>query len=374
MNLFNLTIPRRLRFLTMLLSAALIISIIISWPLWGSAQFYPDDLLIPSLSILSPYSGLLAILSVLFLVVSLFHEKRRIFILCAILINILLVALDFNRLQPWFYIYNSMILLLVFYNGRVDNASHFTYIFICLQIIPAAVYIYNGIYQLNPIYLNNEIMDSLVGWENKLSSRQFQFLMKASLVLPFIQLICGVGLLIKPIRFIIIPLSILFHVLLLILLIPSDQNQNYAMWFMNLVFIMLVLFLFSGKTEARYFSYSILLQKPLFYLVVFAFCIHPFLKLNSQWQRQPDFLVRAGLSNEKKVSVSESEFLLLPDYVKYFCEYKNGAFEVKLGKWCRHELLSDPVSGKINIRKFNNSPALARSVVKDSEDVLSSLQ
>ena len=375
MNYLNLNIPRRLKLLTNITGLSLVISMLMSWPLWSADTFYPDDLVIPSLSVLSDYSAIFSVFSILLILISLVHERQRLFIFLAIICNVLLVLLDFNRMQPWFYIYNLMLFVLIFYNGRVDNSTHFTSIFICLQLIAVALYLYNGIGQLSILNLQNEITCSLSAWQSKLSGKQYQFLLNSGKVLPIVQLICGAGLLIKPIRFIVIPLSLLFHFSLLVFLFPFAQNHNYALWFMNFFFILNILVLFSGKTEARYFSNSILLQKPLFYLIILIFCAQPFLMQDREIKRVPGFLLRPGISSDKYVLVSELDYSMFPNYVKAFCRPKNGLVEVELGRWCRHELLSDPISSTVNVREINKSTSLANvPVVKESEDMLSSLR
>lgn len=374
MKILNLPIPRRLQYIRLSVCLALIISFLLSWNLWGVNAYYPDELLISSLQFLSPYSGFITVASILLILTSVFHKNHRLFIALALTLNILLVLLDYNRLQTWFYIYNSLLLVLLFYNGRVDNSTHYIFIFICLQIIPAAVYFFNGVSQLNPDFYSGELSSTLESLRNHSSERQFNYFMKAGRAIPFLLIFMGLGLLIRQTRFLAIPLSIVFHFVLLFLLFPGEKNSNAAVWLMNLVFCFLNIFLFSGTTQDRYFSNSILLQKPLFYLIFLSFFISPIMNYLNVWENAPKITFRTGLHPKKNPTINQEEFEQLPLYVRHFCMEKEGLYEIRMTDWCRHELRSDPVS-KGHLPSLNSTVKanISLGVVKDSEDELSSL-
>lgn len=374
MKFLNLSIPRRLQYIRISICLALFISFLLSWNLWSSSAYYPDQLLLPSLQFLSPFSGFITAASILSLLVSVLHKNHRLFIALAITLNILLVLLDYNRLQSWFFIYNALLFVLLFYNGRVDNSTHFIFIFICLQIIPASVYFFNGISQLNPNFYNSDLYSTLSSLHAHSSERQFTYFMKAGKVIPFILIFLSMALLFRPTRFLAIPLALIFHFLLLFLLFPSATNNNSAVWLMNLVFSVLTILLFAGNTQDRYFSNSILLQKPLFYLVLFSFFISPAFQYLHIWENAPKITFRNGLQSTTNPVINTDEYKQLPLYVRHFCKENGGAYEIQVSEWCRHELHSDPVaeglfSGKNEELKSN----IAAGVVKDSEDELSSL-
>ena len=65
--------------------------------------------------------------------------------------NLMLVLLDQNRLQPWFYLYNCFFLVLFFYNWRIDNINNYHSFFVILRLCISAVYVYSGLQKLNPL-------------------------------------------------------------------------------------------------------------------------------------------------------------------------------------------------------------------------------
>lgn len=374
MKFLNLSIPRRLQHIRISICLALLISFLLSWNLWSNNAYYPDQLLVPSLQFLSPFSGFITVASILSLLVSILHKNHRLFLLIALSLNILLVLLDYNRLQSWFFIYNALLFVLLFYNGRVDNSTHFIFIFICLQIIPASVYFFNGISQLNPNFYNTDLYSTLSTLHSQSSERQFAYFMKAGRIVPFVLIFLSLALLIRPTRFLAIPLALIFHFLLLFLLFPSETNSNAAIWLMNLTFSILTILLFAGNTQDRYFSNSILLQKPLFYLVFFCFFISPAFQFLNIWENAPKITFRNGHYPKSNPMLNEEQFKQLPLYVRHFCMKNEDRYEIRISDWCRHELRSDPVAEGIFLNKNEHSGAnIAIGDVKESEDELSSL-
>jgi hypothetical protein len=370
----KISIPRRLFYIRVCVSFGLIISFLLSLNLWGGERYFPDSPVFSNFFLKAPYDYFLVILSILFLLSSLFFEKSRLFIFLALTVNIFLVLFDLNRLQPWFYVYNAILFVLLFYNGRVDNTGKYTTIFIFIQLIIASVYIYNGINQLNPMFLSTDFYNVISPLNEIVSARQFDFFMKAGSAVPYFIIFIGLGLIIRPTRYLSISAAFIFHLILLILLFPTAKNSNYALWFMNFTFAFLDLFLFSGKTNERYFSFSLLFQKPLFYLVIFAFWIVPFLNFFNYWPNSPTTNFRYGKSNQKTISVSRHTFEHLPLYLKHFCVKDRDNYVLKVSDWCLDELRSEYMP-QASLKSFIESDKLSvtSADVKETEEELSSL-
>ncbi|MGZ3901650.1 MAG: hypothetical protein ACXVDC_15085 [Bacteroidia bacterium] len=249
---------------------------------------------------------------------------------------------DLNRLQPWFYVYNAILLVFLFYNGRVDDPNKFTSIFIFVQVIISSVYLYNGFNQLrNPLFIVSDFYDVILPLKEVLSQRQFLLALKIGQIAPYITMFVGLGMLVRPVKYLAISMGLIMHLFLFILLFPSVHNSNYALWFMNLVFGFMILFLFSGKTQQRYFSYSFLFQKPLFYILVAAFWIMPALNSFNYWPAALSFNFKSGSSVNENMSLSESAYNNLPLYIRAFCEKNNEGYVLKVRHWCSNELRSE---------------------------------
>jgi hypothetical protein len=285
-----------------------------------------------------------------------------------------MVLLDINRLQPWFYVYNAILFVLLFYNGRVDNAGKYTSIFIMTQLIVASVYIFNGLNQLNSYFLQTDYHTAILPLSGIFSARQFSFFMKCGYVVPYFIIFIGLGLIIKPLRYLSITIALVFHFVLLILMFPSVNNDNNALWLMNLIFSFLVLFMFSGKIRESYFSTSLLFQKPLFYMVLFGFWISPLLNYLNYGEKLPTTNFRFGKSEEQNLTITSATFEQLPLYVKHFCVKNNEGYKLKISDWCLHELKSE-YNYKTTLKPIlaNDIVQITSKDVKETEEELSSL-
>lgn len=374
MKSLNISIPNRLKTIRVVVTIALIVSFLLSFNLWVGNTIFPDAPAFDFFHLTPIADTILMFCSVVSLICSLFLYKHRLFLFFSISINIILVLSDLNRLQPWFYIYNAILIVLMFYNGRVDDSNKFTYIFITIQTILASIYLSNGLNQLNPNFLQSDFFDIISPLSYFSSERQFIFFMKAGRVVPFVIIFIGIGFLIRPMRYLSVPVSILFHLTLFILLFPTSKNSNYALWLMNLVFALLILLMFTGKTKERYFSPSILLQKPLFYSILFTFWIIPILNYANYWPKSPTTNFKYGNLQNREITISENTYHRLQHYLKHFCSKNNNNYSLKINEWCRHELRSEYLSHVAFHDIFKDEMQQITSTdVKDSEEELSSL-
>jgi hypothetical protein len=160
----------------------------------------------------------------------------------------------------------------------------------------------------------------------------------------------GVGLIISPIRYLAITLAILVHIALLILLFPV-AHYEYALWFANLPFAIILLLLFSGKTKQRYFSPTFLFQRPVFYVVMFLFVLMPFFNKSGYWPDYLSFNFKSGNNKKVIIKFSEKIYLDLPRYVKYYAKPVPGGFIMDYKDWSIRELRCACYPGSI---VFNN--------------------
>lgn len=341
MDGLTISIPQRLFLLRIVLILSLSVSVFLTPSLWAGYRYFPA---VPAVSlpvIPAPYDMLLIGAVLLFWMCSLFMKKQRLFIFIAFVASTYLALLDLNRLQPWFYIYNVMLLVFVFYSGRVDDPNKFTSIFIILQLMFASVYFYAGLSRFNASFANEVFPELIKPLSGMMSERQFLFFRKIGRLVPAVLMFMGLGFVISPIRYLSIALAVLVHVLLLIFLFPSPQNTNYALWFSNLVFLVMAILLFSGKTKQRYFSPTFLFKMPLFYVLTLLFLVAPAFNTVNRW---PDFLsfnFRSGNNNGAVLTLSPEAQQKLPYYLRSFC--KGDAQEGRLDyqAWASHELGAD---------------------------------
>ncbi|MBK7668729.1 MAG: hypothetical protein IPJ32_16190 [Sphingobacteriaceae bacterium] len=171
-----------------------------------------------------------------------------------------------------------------------------------------------------------------------MSDRQMITLNKTGYVIPFVEIFIGIGLLIKPIRFISIPLVVLLHVIILLLMGPFGNNYNSVVWPWNIMMIILALLLFSGKTNERFFSISHLFKQPVFYLVMLLFWILPAFNLAGKWETYLSFSLYSGNNHTGKILLTDSAYNRLPFYVRHYVRYQGENYFLYPKEWCLNEL------------------------------------
>jgi hypothetical protein len=336
----KISIPRRMILIRTTLILSLITFVFLSLNLWAGHREFPYTPIIILNFMSSSYDFIFIALVILFWLCSLFLKRQRLFIFLSFTISVFLILLDINRLQPLFYVYSSLLVIFVFYNGRVDDANKFTSIFIILQLIFASVYFYTGINQLNASFVDTVYTETIYPLKSIMSERQFLFFKKMGVISPYALLFIGLGLIISPLRYLAIILAIFIHVLLLIFLFPSAKNTNYAFWFSNVTSIILLVLLFSGKTKQRYFSPTFLFKKPLFYAITAVFLVMPAFNSTTMW---PDYLssnFKTANNNFATITLSKNAEDKLPTYLKHYCIPMDSSIIFDYQAWCANELNS----------------------------------
>lgn len=334
----QLNIFQRLKLIKVTVALGLLLSIVCSYNLWAGQRWYPVCPVFKGWYIAPPYDYILLGFEVVLIVLLIIADKTRLLIFLLLILNLAYCLLDQNRLQPWFFIYNSFLLILFFYNWRIDNVNNYNSFFIILQLCFCAVYVYSGLQKFNPGFINETYPWFIKPLEKFVSGRQMETLHKTGYVIPFIELFIGFGLLIKPLRFISIPLVILLHVIILLLMGPFGNNYNTVVWPWNIVMIILALLLFSGKTNERFFSVSHLFKMPVFYLVMILFWVLPAFNLVGKWETYLSFSLYSGNNHNARILLSDEAYNRLPFYVRHYVHHQGGQYILYPKDWCLSEL------------------------------------
>jgi len=342
-EIFQISIPRRMAHVRTTLVISLVVSLVLSYKLWFSDRLFPYAPVLSFGEWTERIEGLYFTLIIFFWIASLLLKWQRFFILLSLLVAVWFVLLDINRLQPWFYYYNALLAVFVFYNGRVDDPNKYTSFFIILQLIMASLYFYSGISQLNASFVFNEFTDLISPIRAMVSERQFHLIVKSGYAVPYVLMFIGIGLIVAPVRYLAISLAILLHLTLFILMFPSQKHPNYALWFSNFTFITVLFFLFTGKTKQRYFSPTFLLQRPFFYIVIILFVVMPAFNQRNIW---PDFLsanFRSGSTQKVQITTSAAVVSKIPVHQVQYFNLADGKYILNYEKWCLTELGADCV-------------------------------
>ncbi|MEI6019961.1 MAG: hypothetical protein WCR21_02440 [Bacteroidota bacterium] len=336
----QLSIPKRMAFIKNILTVSLLVSVLSSLHLWCGERSFPHSQVWAWFYLTEWGEISLLLVYCLLLIASMFLRKQRLILFLSLLVASIFVLTDLNRLQPWFFLYNAMLTTFVFYNGRVDDSNKFTSYFIILQLIFASVYFFAGLNRFNSFFIQEEFTYTIAPLQSILSERHYLFFVRIGVSIPYLMVFIGLGLVITYIRYLAFALVVLFHLLLFFLMTPAFGNYNYPLWISQLVFILVALFLFSGKTKQRYFSPSFLMNVPLFYAVVIVFLILPFFTKLGTW---PPYLT-GDFKNYKceqhLIKLSHKVYDRIPNYEKSFCKESTDCFLLDYNAWCLHELNS----------------------------------
>jgi hypothetical protein len=336
MDGLQIAIPRRMTYVRITVVCSMILSVLLSLQLWCGERYFPRTPVVADAMIPVSYEIALVILMLIFLTGSMFFTFHRLLLFLALAAGATLIYFDVNRLQPWFYIYGLMLTVFIFYNGRVDDSNRFTSYFIMLQVIFASGYFFCGLNQLNCAFIETEYSRIISPLTTLMSPRQFAFFVRMGVIVPYFFIFIGIGLTVSVTRYLAITIAIIVHVALLIFLSPS-QNPDYAMWFSHFSFLVILLLLFSGKTKQRYFSPTLLLQRPLFYLVFVLCVVMPFFNRGG-W---PDFLsfnFHSGNNRKAEIVTSDRAYAYLPTEVGMYIKPSRGKYILNYEHWCLEEL------------------------------------
>lgn len=334
----QLKIFTRLKLIKSVLALGLLFSILFSHNLWAGQRWFPTCSMIQDFYVAPPYDYILFGLEIVLLLLLLIAPQTRLYIFLVLVLHIVWILLDQNRLQPWFYIYSIMLLVLFFYNWRIDNVNNYYSFFIILQVCLAAVYVYSGLQKFNPAFIQETYPWFIKPLQAVFSERQMISLNKTGYVIPFYEIALGLMLLTKPIRYIAIPMAICLHLAIVILMGPLGNNYNSVVWPWNIFMILLVILLFSGKTTERYFAISHLFKLPVFYLVLVLFWIMPAFNLFNKWETYLSFSLYSGNNHDGKIILSNKAYENLPLYIKHYVKRESDIYILYPKRWCLEEL------------------------------------
>lgn len=313
-------------------------SVLLSLNLWAGQRWFPK---VPAIDgfygLNAPYDFIS--LGVLFILAFIcFFNTGRKPVWCLLLFCAYLCFEDQNRLQPWFFNYAFILLILQFYRQRMDQPNNFISVFICLQLLVALIYIFSGIQKLNAFFTEDTFVWMVEPLKNILNTKQMGLLYKFGKLVPYIELLTGIGLLFRPLRFIALPLVILMHVFILLMLGPVGRSFNYVIWPWNLVMIALCLLLYSNVKQERFFDVSFLFKHLSFYLVVLVMLVLPVFSLVNKYDSYLSSSLYSGNTHGCKLILSDQAYRKLPLYLRAFTVKNSDYNQLYIKQWAMAEL------------------------------------
>ncbi len=331
-------LTQRLQFIKFTVLIGLFISILLSHNLWVGDRWFPKTTFIDDyFGMPAPYDYIHLLVLIALLFFSFIYQKKAPSILL-VLFCVYLCFDDQNRLQPWFYNYLLILFILLFYKNRVDESNNYTTVFISLQLLVALIYIYSGIQKMNASFVPDTFEWMVSSFDTILSKRQLNLITKFGYAVPYFEIIIGVGLLIKPLRFIIIPMVIVMHLFILIMLGPTGKDYNMIIWPWNIIMIVLVLLLFANVKQERFFDISFLFKGLSFYIVITLMLIFPIFSLKNQYDSYLSSSLYSSNLNDCQLILSNKAYNNLPYYIRRFVTKEDNQNILYVKKWAIDEL------------------------------------
>ena len=331
-------IPQRLELIKLTVLIGIFISVALSFNLWAGQRWFPKSPLFTDfISIPAPYDYInLGVL--LFLVVIAFISTSKTPSVLLILFSIYLCVDDQNRLQPWFFNYMLILVVLLFYKQRVDEPNNYTMVFISLQVLVALVYIFSGLQKMNSHFITHTYSWMISPLHYILNTRQMQLAIHFGKIVPYLELAIGIGLLIKPMRYIILPMVITMHIFILLMLGPFGNSYNHVVWPWNILMIILNLLLFANVERERFFDIAILFKGLCFYLVITLMLIFPFFSFQNKYDSYLSSSLYSGNTHDCKLILSDKAYKELPYYIQNFVTTNPNYNILNIKKWALTEL------------------------------------
>lgn len=267
----------------------LLIGLLLSLPLWVGDRIIP---LVPVVDLAVPESISIVLFLLLLgnLLWALISSRPQLSLLLAFLLLGLLVLLDQNRLQPWVYQYGAILLLLSSYSWKPQFVTEQERVLNVLRLMAAGIYFYSGLQKVNPVF-----MFSVMPWmlEPFVSEEYFTLSMFVGLVVPFIEMFIGIGLLFKSTR--LKALIGVFAMLIFVLLClgPVGHNWNYVVWPWNIAFALLAFILF-WRCDKSIFQILSVPKTVSSLSLVALFMFFPILFFFGKWDGYPSFSLYSG--------------------------------------------------------------------------------
>lgn len=317
----------RIFWLKIIIAGGFITGLLLSVKLWMGERFFPLAPVLDSQIILpASIEAILFILLVgLLLMIAVFPKPQK-FILLALIVAAVFASFDQMRWQPWFYQYFLMLATLGLFSWNYADIKKQQAVLITSRLIVASLYFFSGLQKVNPYFVSN-----IFPWMMEPIAKFFPEPMQMSLfsiglLVPFLEMGIGIGLLIKKYRKKALVFAVLMHGFVLLAIGPLGHSWNSVVWGWNIAMVLFVIILF-WKTEDFSFRDIFRVKITLFQkLVIILFTTMPILSFFNLWDSYLSSSLYSGNINAAKIYISDSVKRKLPNEAQSFIS-ESGANE-----------------------------------------------
>ncbi|MCW3082907.1 MAG: hypothetical protein JWP12_273 [Bacteroidetes bacterium] len=346
----------QIRIITRITAIACLISMLLCYKLWLNDRTFPVVPLLHFLPALHhPFDYILpGIAAVLLLCIAIVRNPQR-FIILFLVSAVLLMLLDQNRWQPWFYQYVLMFFIMAFFNYRCDDTKQQAAIVFTFKLMIAAIYFWSGLQKLNPNFLSDTfpwLMQPITDHLGPNSILHFRFL---GYSFPLIETATGICLLIPALQKQAVIAAILMHVFVLVILSPLGHNYNPVVWPWNVAMILFVLLLFYNDSTYTFADIRSTLHYNSSKFVLVLFLCMPLFNFFNAWDSYLSHNLYSGNTSGGVIFITDVVKEKLPAYIKTYAIPEEGQSEINIKYWCMKELGVPAYPEKRNFEAVKNS-------------------
>lgn len=317
-----------------MVAAALLAGIGLSPRLWTDQRVFP---LIPAWPFIPPAPSWVQIVLLLTLLTStlllLVAPKVRAHGV-AVLAAAALVALDLNRLQPWFYEYVLLILVFGLFRRQPNRAETAWRL---AALIVAAIYFWSGLHKLSTgfeTYVFPNLIRRFAPYIGDGKEGPAAWLRIAA---PWVEASIGAALLVPRLRRWGVAGVLGMHLLILVAIGPLGNNDNTVVWPWNLASSALCVVLFLGNPTAVF--PDLLSRSGWVGPLLFTLCgLMPALHLVDLWDTFLSASLYSGRRWDAAVRLTPAAAQAMPKEVMAYSMKVQDGYTLHLPAWCMSEL------------------------------------
>lgn len=245
---------------------------------------------------------------------------------------------DIIRLQPWLYIFGLIIITLVVIDP-IKKEDHVNFI---IRLILAATYFWSGFQKLNTAF-TVEIFPWLMGaFGLEKFAVNHHYL---GYILAFIEMLAGIGLLIRRFEKVAGVIIIFIHLFLLIAIGPFGVNWNTVIWPWNIAMIGIIILIVPFKRSEEphpslYILFSQVGKQSWFWFVLILTFFAPILNYFRLWDSHLSGSLYSGNNSEAIFYYDKRDREAFPETTRKLQFYYPDSDEefLMLDQWVIHEL------------------------------------
>jgi hypothetical protein len=332
----NTAPERQVALLVRLIAVAIACSFLLSWKLWLASRLFP----------LAPISGYLPeipypldyvwflLLLTLLAVISFLPRFRKV-VLTFVCLAALLGLWDQTRWQPWFYQYLFMLAALGLVVWKKNGAGDYRAALDACRLIVASIYFWSGVQKLNVTFIRETWPDIAAFLPSSWQAAVAHFPSYLILVIPFVEISIGLGLLTRRFRNGAVLVAIATHLAILILLIASGENVAVWPWNVAMTLFVWILFWQDKETTARRIVTG---RKAFQVLVLVLFGVLPSLSFFGLWDSYLSSALYSGNTYQTAVYFGPRVLARLPAEIRPHVWQQSEPFFLDMNRWAYAEL------------------------------------